>query len=91
MRSVIALSLCIGLGQSALAKAAPVQLFKPADDALWFAIVGSGPFPRQPIIQMGPFRDKDACENALKVTDKVNVIEFGVCVPDRSATSSTAP
>ena len=69
----------------AFAQQTPSQTDKP----LWYAIVGSGPYPSQPIIQIGPFRDKAACEAALALADKRNVIEYGVCVPDR--TESAAP
>lgn len=51
---------------------------------LWYGIVSSGPNPSQPIIQIGPFQDKAACDVAVAAADKRNVIEFGICVADRS-------
>lgn len=61
------------------------------DKPLWYGIVSSGPNPSQPIIQIGPFRDKVACEAALALADKRNVIEFGVCVPDRTEPAAAIP
>lgn len=51
---------------------------------LWYGVVSSGPNPSSPIIQIGPFKDRTACEAALSAADKRNVIEFGICVADRS-------
>lgn len=81
------LGLCI-ITTGASAQSAPAS---PADKPLWFGIVGSGPNPSQPIMQIGPFRDKAACEAALALADKRNVIESGVCVPDRTEPTALAP
>lgn len=80
------------LGSFALAAAAVAQPV-PApltDKALWYGIVGSGPNPSQPVMQIGPFRDRAACEAALAIADKRNVIESGVCVPDRTESHTVA-
>lgn len=79
---LIAALSCISIPSFA-APAENSQITSPGKP-LWYGIVGSGPNPSQPIAQIGPFQDKAACEAALALADKRNIIESGVCVPDRS-------
>lgn len=86
MRKIIAIPVSgLALVNAAFAETNP---FKPADNAQWYAIVGRSPYPSQPLIQLGPFLDREACENAISVTIDRNAVAVGFCIPDRSDPNS---